>query len=170
MVNTPLQTILIVGNRTTGKTTYIQRIMGIDFYDIVDSRRRAFRNSVAPEPDPVCLHYLPIPDSHDVVRVIELNHVSPIPPEYVDLIDKIIVFASFDNEYSIHDITFHANTYGFLDVPIHVVINKKDLLQNASPNIVNAVLATATLQSIHLISCKTDGNLLNCLTHDDGDA
>lgn len=173
MVPPPLYTVLIVGNRSTGKTTYIHRIMGMKWDEIEIEREQQ-------EPDPVILYYLPIPDSDGIVRVIELNHVSAtggythVPSEYVGLINKIIVFAAFDNEYSIQDITFHTNTYSFIEAPIHAVINKKDLMENASTEIQNSAIAAVSsmqmhmISSIHLISCKSD-NLLNLITREPPD-
>lgn len=171
MVKPPVNTILLVGSPSTGKTAYVQRLMGIGFDEIVATRRSESHNRRVPRErndNSISLHYIPIPDTDDVVRIIEMAGVIPIPQEYIGLIRKMVVFAAFDNEYSIHDITFHTNTYAYLNVPVHVIINKKDLLENASTDVHNAALVAggvitaggSAFASTHIISCKTDENVL----------
>lgn len=96
----------------------------------------------------------------EVVRVIELNSGFPdiarLPDEYRGIIDKVFIVAAFDNEYSVQDISYYRECYLYLGVPIHVIINKKDLRTS-----LNTCLISNDEFNIHIVSCKYDDNYLN---------
>jgi len=148
----PTNTILIVGNRNTGKTTYIYRAMGEHYTPSIHNH---------PDDDVSPMFVYNINDS---TRVIELNDscITLVPEQYVPFITKILVFGSYDDEHSLYDIRFHINNHLYLNVPIHVVINKKDLRDIASGSAIDCLNAIDTTRhSVHIISAKYDGNILD---------
>lgn len=149
----PTNTIVIVGNRETGKTTYIYRMLG-EHYIPLSSHNH-------PEDDVSPLIVYNIDES---TRVIELNDscITLVPDQYVPFITKILVFGSFDDEHSLYDIRFHINNHLYLNVPIDIVINKKDLRNIASSSAIESLNAVDPSQhSLHYISAKYDGNILD---------
>lgn len=147
----PTNTILIVGNRETGKTTYIYRVMGED----MPSNHNYSQDDTSP---------FSIYNIDNTTRVIELNDscITLVPEQYAPFITKILVFGAFDDEYSMYDVRFHINNHLYMDVPIEVVINKKDLREIASASSVDFLNSIdSTQHSIHFISAKYDGNILD---------
>jgi len=149
MVKSPLYTILVVGNHGTGKTSLISRNMGI-----------SHENWSLPHDSGLKYYYLSI-DFDECVRVIEIKTLTTshpaIPDEYVNDIKKIVIVASFDNEYSIYDISYYMSLYSNLNAPFHVVVNKKDIAG------INIMLDTRGSDSTHIVSCKYDTNYVNLL-------
>jgi hypothetical protein len=166
-MKSPEQTILVVGNRNTGKTTLIYRNMGIFFSTPTLSQTQ----TLIPDPAQSGMDIYMIPRLDGTyIRVIELNHGFPaadtasgiarVPDEYRDLISKVIVVASFENEYSIHDIPYHISCYEYFQVPIHIVMNKKDLRTRENIRFLAGLLGDDE-SKIHIVSCKYDANFLN---------
>lgn len=149
MVNSPLYTILVVGNNGTGKTSLISRNMGI-----------SHENWNLTHNSELVYYYIQVPNTVDCVRVIEIKPMSTIhpsiPDEYVNDIKKIVIVASFDSEYSIYDISYYMNLYSNMNAAFHAVINKKDISSG-----LNIMLDTRGCESIHTVSCKYDTNYVN---------
>jgi hypothetical protein len=165
----PTHTILIIGNRYTGKTSYIQRI--IAEYDAstgaADTAGAAGDSSYNRQLDLESTHMNPltIHNINETIRVIELNDscITLTPDQYVPFITKIIVFAAFDDADSIFDIQFHINNHIYLNVPIEIVINKRDRRQFANPDAIQSISSIDIRYWVHFMSAKYDGNVSNLL-------
>jgi len=149
----PANNILIVGNRETGKTTYIYRVMGEVYSPL------SVHNYPENDTSPLVVYNI-----NESTRVIELNDscITLVPDQYAPFITKILVFGSFDDEDSLYDVRFHVNNHVYLNVPIDIVINKKDLRDIASSSAIESLnMIDTTQHTIHYISAKYDGNILD---------
>jgi signal recognition particle receptor subunit beta len=158
MTPPPTYTCLVIGNGRTGKTTYIHRIM--DEPHIPISIGANGYNYIQP------LDSYTMYNVSEDTRVIELNDsaITLTPDQYVPFITKILVFASVDDEHSIYDVQFHINNHLYLNIPIEIVINKKDLIFRESSSTLHALNSLETINPtcpIHFISSKYGGNLPN---------